>query len=184
MEKTLNRSQLEAQLEGKKDSISRRLEALQTEVGGLSVRRIVDDKPWIAVAAAVAGGLLLGLLFGGGKSKRKSSGLHAALVEGYVASVGEDVRELTGKGKEVTQAVAEALRDRVPLIVYKGDDDHTTKGMIRQGADLIFKAAAGFAAKSAIDYATSMVDLQKLVVEAETSPEGTAITDPPLESPA
>ena len=185
MEKTLNRSELEAQLSGKAASISRRVEALQKEVGALSLRRIVEDRPWVAVAAAVAGGLLVGLLFGGrGRPRGKTSALHAALIDGYVEAVGDDVRRLTSKGKEAGKAVTEALRDRVPVILYAPEEVKTSRGVLSQTADLAFKTAAGFAIKAAIDYATSRIDLEKLVdeivSEAEAAPDGSIAPGEPV----
>ena len=164
MEKTLNRSELEAQLSGKSASISARLEALQKEVGALSLRQFINDKPLLGVGVAVAAGLFLGLLVGGrGKSSRGRSAFHASLIDGYIDAVANDVRKLTGRGKDVSKAVTEALRDRVPLIVYSPGEGETTRGTIMQAADLALKTAAGFAVKAAIDYATTRIDLEKLL---------------------
>lgn len=164
MEKTLKRSELEAQLSGKSEAIARRLQALQDEVGGLSIRQLVDKKPWLAVGAAVATGLVLGVLFGGKRSGKRKPVLHTALIEGYMEAIADDVRRVAGKGKDVGEAVAEALRERVPLIVYTPEEGHPSRrGWIGQTADLAFKAAAGFAVKAAIDYATTKIDVEKML---------------------
>ena len=190
MEKTLNKSELEAQLSGKSASITSRIEALQKEVGALSFRRILQDKPIVAVGAAIATGLLLGLVFGGkGKSGRRgSANFHSSLVEGYIDSVADDVRRLTGKGKDVSKSVREALRDRVPLIVYSPDATGTTRGTIAEMADLALKTAAGFAVKAAIDYATTRIDLEQLLgdmaEETENAADGPDVTGMPLSGSA
>lgn len=173
MDKTLNRSQLEAQLSGKSESISRRLTALQQEVDGLSVRRMIDEKPWIGVAAAILGGLLIGLVFGG---KKHASGRSAArgtssLVQGYVDAIEEDVRRLTDSGEEVSEAVARVLRERTPLVVYAQDESGKTKGVIGLATGLIFKQAFGAAVKAALAYAGADRNGAASKPRADTMPE-------------
>lgn len=158
MDKQLNRRELEDQLVSKAESISRRLDALQEEVGALSVRRLIDERPVVALIVVIAGGLLAGLLFGGRKRRRsqgaKTNVLHKELVQRYVDAVADDTHRLVARGKNVTEAVTRALRDRVPILVYQpdGDQDH---GFVRQMLDLTVKAASGFLVKAALDFAVA-----------------------------
>ena len=166
MQKTLRRIELEKQLSGKADAINRRFDALQNEVGGISVQRIVKNQPWLAVGGAVAGGLLVGLLFGGSSKRRSSTeALQRSLVEGYIDAVGDDVSRLVGKGRAAREAVHDALRDRVPVLIYAPEGELERRGLLGQVFDLAFKTAVGFAVKAAIDYATRQVDLEELVEE-------------------
>ncbi|HEX7070515.1 MAG TPA: hypothetical protein VF190_06905 [Rhodothermales bacterium] len=158
MEKTLNRSQLEAQLTGKSESIARRLEALQEEVGGISIRRMLQERPWISVGAAVVGGLLVGLLVGGRKSGGGSdrSAFRDSLLQGYVDAISEDVKKLTGRGVEINDAVARVLRDKIPVLVYASEPPSArTQGLMGLVAGLVIKQILNVAANAAIGLATA-----------------------------
>ena len=160
MEKTLNRSQLEAQLSGKTESISRRLEALQHEVEGLSLRRAIEDKPWIGVGAAIVGGLVVGLLFGGKrKARRRRSDVRGSLVQSYVEALEKDLQVHRSNGDEISDSVARILRERLPLVVYAPEESAKTQGLLGLAAGLLFKQAFGAAVNAAMTYAAGRGDV-------------------------
>lgn len=176
MEKTLNRSQLEAQLNGKTESITRRLDALQKEVGGISVRRMLEERPWIGVGAAVVGGLLAGLLIGGRKSSGNDrSAFRDSLLQGYVDAIGDDVRKLTGKGVEMNEAVARVLRERIPVLVYAPESSGKTQGLMGLVTGLVFKQLLNVAANAAIGLATAK-DPEAAAFGSDSATNG-AVTD-------
>lgn len=175
MQKTLKRAELEEQIHGKSESIARRLEAIQQEVGGISVKRMLRKNPWIGLAAITAGGLLVGLLFGGRRASRGSrSTTSEALVDGYIASISDDVKRMTARGKDASHAVAEALRTRMPIVIYPTDEERDERGFVRRTASLVFKAAAGFAVKAALDYATERIELERRMREFTPGGDGSA----------
>jgi hypothetical protein len=66
-------AEAEARLEAQSALIQARLDALQQEVmtTGDAVKQAVAENPWVSVGGGAAAGLVVGLVFGGSKKKRK-----------------------------------------------------------------------------------------------------------------
>lgn len=165
---TENRSELERQLNERRDSIERRIDVLEEEIVSTpaAIKSALAKHPVVGVAGAIAAGVAVGLLFG---IRRKRSArvvpFHQRLVEQYIDAVGEDVRRKSRRGKSTAEAVRESLRDRTPLIVYapritEGVDED--RGFFRQFGDIALKTALGFAVKTAVDFFTASLNLKEL----------------------
>lgn len=179
----LTHDELEAQLRSKKEAIKARVDALQDEVmtSGQALKEAVMKSPFVSVGGAVAAGLVVGLLFGGRKKDRFGTGAaHRALVENYLQTLLHEVKYAVARGRQVEDAVEDALRDRVPLVIYAPQGEATRPGLIREFFDLTLKTALGFAVKAAVDYLTSQIDLvqiqEQFTVEETPGPHGERTT--------
>lgn len=187
MDKTLKRTELELQLSGKAESISRRLDALQQEVTNISLKKAVSKKPLVAVGVAVLGGLTAGMLFGRGKAPGRKNLLHQSLIEGYIDAVDEEVRNLTDRGKDISSSVRAALQDRVPVLVYSPEEG-TSQGYLGLITNLVVQTAVGFAVNAGLSYAASRLNvdamMQELAAEAGGGADGAAASGQTSPSPA
>lgn len=180
-QKELSRTELEDQLRGRHDAIKARIEALQHEVvtTGAALKDAVARNPFVMVGGAVAAGLVVGLLFGGRRRGRIDTGTtaHQALVRHYLDAVVEDVRHARARGVDTDEAVAEALRDRVPLIVYAPQAPHSRRGMLGEFFVMALQTGLGFAAKAAADYFSArLVTMEEEVTVEPADGEGTRTT--------
>lgn len=158
----LTQAELQAQLDGRAEAIKARLDVLQDEVmtSGEALKEAVTRNPFVAVGGTIAAGLVVGLLFGGRKKKQPPEhAAHRALLDGYIAGISDEVRRHVRKGADADEAVAAALRDRAPLIVYAPEAEYNRPGFFRDFLDFTLKTALGFAVKAAADYLSSKVDL-------------------------
>ncbi len=169
-QRELTRAEIEDQLQGRHDAIKARLDAIEGEVmtTGEAIREAVVRSPWVAVGGAVAAGVVVGLMFGGRRSKRalKGRNAHHALVERYVETLVEDVRHAVSRGEDAGEAVEEALRDRTPLIVYSGREEGKSRGLIGQFVFMALQTALGFSMKAAADFLASRLDVISFEEEA------------------
>jgi ElaB/YqjD/DUF883 family membrane-anchored ribosome-binding protein len=151
----LTRDQLEAQLLERRASMQARIDALQDEVEstGLALHDAVERRPFAAVGASVAAGLVVGLLFGGRRHRRKGAASHRALIEQYIDTLVAEVRHAVARGKDADKAVAAALKNRVPLIVFSPRDG-ARPGLLRDVYAMMLQTALGFGLKAAADFIT------------------------------
>jgi hypothetical protein len=176
MERKLTKQEVEAQLQAKTDTIHRRIDALEHEVAttGDDLRAAVLTNPWVILGGALAAGLFVGYWLIGRKQRKlslKSGRAQKALVDTYIDTVAAHARHAVHAGKEAGAAVREALRDRVPLIVYAPEDETAKEmGFIRGTLDTAFKAALGLAVKSAFDRLYHEVDWLAHHVNAQETP--------------
>lgn len=178
MEKVLDKEQVLAQLEAKSEEISRRLDAIQSEVAttGQALRDAIFSNPLVSVGGSITAGLLVGLLFGGSKKERggrKKKGAEQRvkiLVDEYVNAVAEEVRKTSRKGVSTEDAVRHALRDRVPVIFYEAPREEQGKqGVLSEAFELAYKTALGFAVKVGIDFVTARLHLDSLTGKLQAS---------------
>lgn len=158
MDSEPSKSDVESRLRDTAEAMSERMASIQDEVSstGLSLRNWIVENPLKSVGGMLATGLTVGLLFGGGRSARRQR--HTELVDRYLAALREEVEEAVDQGDEPGPALEEALRDRVPLVVYtaNGDQRHEDDGgFLREAAGIVFSTGLSLFARETI---TSMLD--------------------------
>lgn len=165
----LSREEVESELEGKSEEIERHLDQIQRELSaeGKEVKEKVLANPLASAAGALAVGALIGLVVRRRRRPSETDQIHQRLVDQYMDAVADDVRYEVERGKETSEAVHEALRDRVPLIFYMEEPPSESAGFFRQTFDFMLKTTLGFAVKSGLDYITGQVGLEEYM----TSPE-------------
>lgn len=151
----LTRNEIEAELDARSSAISRRVTAIEEEVSSTpaSIQDYLLNNPWIGLGGALLAGVAVGLLVGGRQRKKRARRYqrsHRALVDTYLATVGEEVRRAIAKGRDAEAAVQEALRDRTPLVVHHAADENK-RSSIREGADLIGKTMFAWTVRSLAD---------------------------------
>ncbi|MFQ5570160.1 MAG: hypothetical protein ACE5G0_10835 [Rhodothermales bacterium] len=158
--KTLTKEEVEQQLQSKAGQIEQRLAALQEEVVtvGPSIKKAVFGHPLVSLGGALLAGLAVGLLFGGKKKRpKKAFGAghsHKALVDHYVEAIMEEARHRVAGGEDVSQAVREALDERVPLIVYEVPEAQHRQGILRQVLGLVLRQVVPLGIQMGMDYLT------------------------------
>lgn len=167
MEQEDNRSSIKRELAAKEEQIKSRLDSLENEIVSIpvAIKSAIVKNPIIGIAAAIAIGALVGIVFGGRKKKRSSiAPTHQALVEGYITALAEEVRKGVRRGKDPDEVIRKSLRSRAPLIVYtpavERPESEESGGMIRQIGDLVLKTALGFAVKTGIDVITASLNVK------------------------
>ncbi len=168
MEKETHKISIERQLASKEEQIKRRIDGLEGEIVSTpaAVRAAIRKNPWLGVGAAVAAGVVVGLIFSGRKKKSAIPPAHQALVEGYITAVADEVGKGLRRGKDPDDVVRKSLHRRVPVIIYAPEtgDQHVGEraGFLRQLGDLTLKTALGFAVKTAIDFFTASLNVKEL----------------------
>jgi len=173
MAETTSRAELERQLEATTDLIKRRIDALGGEVQSLrsTIRDAIFDNPLLSVGAALAAGLVVGVVFGGRKKDPfRTDAYQRALVEEYLDAVAREARQAVARGKEPGVAVREALRDRVPLIVLESGAGGSA-GMLRQIFDLLLKSSVGFFMSSTLDRLNEDLGLDQKIADSIPTPQ-------------
>lgn len=172
MAETTSRAELERQLDATTDLIKRRIDALGGEVQSLrsTIRDAIFENPLLSVGAAMAAGLVVGLIFGGRKKDPfRTDAYHRALVEEYLDAVAREARQAVARGKEPGVAVREALRDRVPLIVLESGG-RGSGGMLRLVFDLLLKTSVGFFMSSTLDRLNEDLGLDQKIADSIPTP--------------
>ncbi len=186
MDKILTKHQVEAQLRQKSDDISRRLDALQSEVAttGDAVKEAVLKNPFVVAGGAVIAGLLVGLIFGGRrKGKQFSIGpsAHQALIDAYLDTLVDDARLAVATGMDPGDAVRAALQERIPLVVYTPEEPNSSIGVLGRTFNLALTTIAGFAVRSVMDYVASRLALEDVLKPFAYSSEA-PVPEPPPET--
>lgn len=169
MRKEYTREELEAELQSTSTVIEQRLGVLEQELSTApdAAQKAFTDamlrSPLVVVGGALAAGLLVGLIFGGRRSRNSLGATHQRLVNEYVDALVEDVRYAVTKGTDPDAAVRDAVQDRVPLIIYDTGTRTETSGFLRTFFDLALKTATGFGIKVALDAAAARAGLDELI---------------------
>lgn len=170
MEPKSNKADVESRLHQMEEAISERMASLQEEVSstGLSLRKWIVRNPVKSVGGMLATGLAVGLLFGGGRSRRGKN--HAELIDSYLDALRAEVEEKVDRGEEPGPAVEKALRDRVPLVVYSGQDGRRGSSgwkwnLLQEGAEILFTTGLSLFAREAIEGFLANVDVEGVVEE-------------------
>lgn len=133
---TVEKERVEQELLSRESQIKQGFSALQDEVTSVapSIREAIFGHPLVSLGGALLAGVAVGLLFGGKKKTRESYGAgadHRALVDHYVSAIVEEAREHAARGQDIGDAVQDALKDRVPLIVYEVPEQAERYGLMR-----------------------------------------------------
>lgn len=200
MDQEYNRSSIQRQLDAKEQQIKDRIDVLEDELVSMpaAIKSAIMKNPLLGVGAAIAAGVLVGLMFTRRKKKSKTiAPAHQALVEGYIAALATEVRKAVRRGKDPEEAVRKSLRGRTPVIIYAPNaetaDRVESRGALREMADLALKTALGFAVKEAVDMITASLNvkgLQKILAlereedikardDASHPPTGDGAAEPP-----
>ena len=154
---------LRARLDRTTEDIQLRLDAIKQEVRTIprDATRAVLDHPAIGLGAALAGGLVVGLLVG--KPKRKASPLDQALAylpkaqrrhaERYAEAVEDEVRKALRKGHDAGEAVRGFLGRHAPPIVVAEPEEKKERGLIAGALAGALTTALSFAFKTAVQAA-------------------------------
>lgn len=153
MESEPKKADVEDRLRETAEAITERLSSLQEEVSstGLSVRDWVSENPLKSVGGMFAAGITVGLLFGGSGSRRRPE--HSELLDQYIDALRTEIEEAVASGAEPSQALEAALRDRVPLIVYREDDtddDGSRRSLVSRGIGLVVRTIVREVARDAL----------------------------------
>lgn len=155
METQRTKADVKAEMHTRSESMGRRIDALEDEVttAGLSLMQALKKRPLVSLGGAVLAGVALGLLLGGSKRRRaRLESAHASLIKDYIDALSQDVRRAVDSGEEAGWAVRSALRDHVPLVVYRSDSSaEDSRGMLRSGFDLVAKTAFSLFVRDVID---------------------------------
>ena len=171
MESESSKSEIESKLHETAEAMSERLASLQGEVSstGVSLQEWIVENPLKSVGGMLLAGLAVGLLFGGGRSKRRKR--HAELIDTYLKALRDEVEEAVDEGDEPGPALEKALRDRVPLVVYTrkgGREQRSTgwgRGLLQEGAEIIFSTGLSLLAREVIESLLDSLDVEDIVDE-------------------
>jgi ElaB/YqjD/DUF883 family membrane-anchored ribosome-binding protein len=166
------KADVEARLHETAEAMSGRLSSIQDEVEstGLSVRNWIANNPLKSVGGMLAAGLAVGLVFGGGRSRRRQR--HRDLIENYLDAVRTEVETAVDRGEEPGAALQEALRDRVPMIVYSGEEERSGggwTGLLGDGARIVFRTGLSLMARDVLEGLLAETDINNLVDEEALS---------------
>lgn len=165
MDRLLNKDDVRAQLDNRKETIQLRIDALEGEVSttGDAVRDAVLGHPLVIAGAAVAAGLLVGFLFKGSR-RGKGPDAHRALVDAYIDAVANDAHRYARRGRTTDDAVREALQDRVPLVVYEASAHGERSSLLARLLNLTLSTAVGFGVKAGIDFLSHRIELDEFIL--------------------
>jgi hypothetical protein len=189
MDQEYNRSSIQRQLDAKEQQIKDRIDVLEDELVSMpaAIKSAIIKNPLLGVGAAIAAGVLVGLVFT--RRKKKATAVapaHQALVEGYIAALATEVRKAVRRGKDPEEAVRKSLRGRTPVIIYapnaESPDRVQSRGALRDVGDLVLKTALGFAVKEAIDMITAGLNVKGLqkMLALEREEDDTVRAAPPV----
>ena len=168
MESKANKADVESRLHQTAEAMSDRLASIQDEVSstGVSLRDWIVRNPVKSVGGMLATGLAVGLLFGGTSSRGRRD--HAELVDAYLDALREEFNEAVDDGQEPGPAVESALRNRVPLVVFSGDEDRRRRRgwgqfLMQEGAEILFSTGMSLLAGEVIETLLANFDVGAIV---------------------
>jgi hypothetical protein len=152
------KEQLQAALEAREHSLSRRFSAIEGEARQMPaiVRKNVYRNPLVSVGGSLVGGLVTGLLLGGiGKRKPTAADAHRDLTDSYIDAIGEDVKVRIKKGDDVVEAVRRTLGGRTPLVIVEPASGAQPQGesFLHSAFDVLLKTAIGLGTQLLINRA-------------------------------
>lgn len=147
MSSSPSKADVEARLQDTADSITGRLDALQEEAAstGLSIRDWIAENPLKSVGAMLAAGLVVGGLFGGGRSKPASR---------------------TGDGAKGRSALEDLEEEgRRPLVVYADENRSASssslvRDILGSSAQIFFRTGLTLVARDLIESVLSNTDIE------------------------
>lgn len=166
MDSQSKKADVEAQLRQTAEAMSGRLSSIQEEVEstGVSVRNWVANNPLKSVGGMLAAGLAVGMIFGGGRSRRRQA--HDALIDEYLQALRAEVENAVEEGDEAGAALEKALRDRVPMVVYPQDGESSSgrgwTGVLGDGARIVFRTGLSLLARDVLESMLADANLDEL----------------------
>lgn len=170
MDSNSNKADVESRLEQTAEAMSDRMASLQEEVTstGVSLRRWIVRNPVKSVGGMLATGVAVGLLFGGGRARRRKK-KHAQLIDGYLQALRKEVEETVDHGEEPGPALEKALRDRVPLVVYRSRESQQNgswgRNLLRESAEILFSTGLSLLAREVIESLLDNFDVEGVIEE-------------------
>ena len=168
------KQQVAAELQAREVSLSRRLDALQSEVAttGADLKKAVVASPLVAAGGAVLAGLVLGALFG--KPRRAKTRLSRSADE-----IAHQIRRMIGDGTSPEEAVRTAMAGHAPILIHTAAPASKKAGIFAQVLDLAFKTLVAFAVKQVVDVLLERFQLEERLAEMAAALEQTAAAAPP-----
>lgn len=170
MDSKPNKSEVEAKLHQTADAMSSRMASLREEVAttGTSVRDWVVANPVKSVGGMLAAGLAVGMLFGGSRRKRRRA--HARLIDQYVDALSDELDDARRRGDEPGKALEKALRDRVPLVVYTGEnasggsrDRGFVANLLGESFEILFRTGLSLLARDVIEAVLANANVEDMM---------------------
>jgi hypothetical protein len=170
MDSKSSKADVESRLHQTAEAMSDRLGSIQDEVSstGGALRTWIVKNPVKSVGGMLAAGLSVGLLFGGGTSRRRRK-RHAQLIDTYLDALRQEVETAVDHGDEPGPALEKALRDRVPLVVYRGRKNSAggnggwAKTLIQEAGGIIFSTGLSLLAREVIESLLDAVDIEDVI---------------------
>lgn len=168
MDSKSNKADVESRLHQTAEAMSDRMASIQEEVSstGVSLRKWIVRNPVKSVGGMLAAGLAVGLFFGPRGSRRKQ---HAKLIDGYLEALRAEVEETVDQGDEPGPALEKALRDRVPLVVYRGRNARNEGGwgrnLLQESAEILFSTGMSLLAREVIESLLDNFDVEGVIEE-------------------
>jgi hypothetical protein len=169
MDSKQNKHDVQSRLHQTAEAMSQRMASIQDEVSstGVSVRKWIVQNPLKSVGGMLGLGLAVGLLFGGRGSRRRKE--HAALIDTYLDALRQEAEEAVDRGEEPGPALEKALRDRVPLVVYRDeaapDSGERTGSLLKEAGQIIFSTGLSLLAREVIDSLLASLDVDEVIDE-------------------
>jgi hypothetical protein len=176
MDSKSSKADVQSRLHQTAEAMSDRLASIQDEVSstGVSLRSWIVRNPLKSVGGMLTAGLAVGLIAGGGRSRRRRK-RHAQLIDTYLDALRQEVEETIDRGEEPGPALEKALRDRVPLVVYDGGAPDPARrsegGLLREAGQIIFSTGLSLVARQVIESLLSSFDVEQLIEEELPDPE-------------
>jgi len=188
MDSKSSKADVESRLHQTAEAMSDRLSSIQEEVSstGVSLRTWIVQNPTKSVGGMLAAGLAVGLVFGGGRSTRRRKEHaqliatrrrkeHAQLIDTYLDALRQEVDQAVDRGEEPGPALEKALRDRVPLVVYDGEETGRARrsdgGLLREAGQILFSTGLSLLAREVIQSLLASLDVGELIEEELPDPE-------------
>lgn len=168
MDSESTRADVEARLRETAEAMSDRFASLEEELStsGTALRDWVARNPWKSVGGMLAAGLAVGALFGGGRSRRRPE--HDELLDRYIDALRAEMDEAVAAGESPDQALEKALRDRVPLVVYRRSDDRDARsrgGFLGESIGFVLRTVFREVAREAILSMIEGTDVEEVLDE-------------------
>lgn len=152
MDSESTKADVEERLRETAEAMSDRIDCLQDEVSttSTSLQEWVVENPWKSVGGMLVAGLAVGALFGGSRSRRKPE--HVELLDRYVDALRAEVNEAIAAGEPPGDALETALRDRLPLVVFREKEEGPRSGgsLLGTGLGFVFRTIAREVARDLI----------------------------------
>ncbi|PSQ95787.1 MAG: hypothetical protein BRD55_09155 [Bacteroidetes bacterium SW_9_63_38] len=172
MDSKSTKEDVESRLHQTAEAMSERLASLQDEVSstGGELRTWIVKNPLKSVGGMLAAGLAVGVLFGGGTAKRHRK-RHAQLIDTYLDALRQEVETAVDRGEEPGPALEKALRDRVPLVVYRGaekkgdDSGGGVRSLVQETGSIVFSTGLSLLAREVIGSLLDSFDIDEVIDE-------------------